>query len=185
MASANRPESGKLSRTCTTPGDEEPLRDSIFHFTVGAQSALNLQLTFTPSSLRSYEFTLPLQLKGLHNFPGIRRKVSGWGIQPQISLNPSSIDFHKRMILKRERAAKHPYSMKVQLKNMQNGPLSWRVALLQSTPSSGSTAAPSSRTATPRDVELLTDRKEELPGNISHIFVTSTTPPIFLVFRFD
>ena len=112
------------------------------------RSSLELQLVFTPTRVIDHDFELPLSVAGIPNFVSLRRVVTAHGLKPKISLSCATLDFGKRVLLKRGRATKNPYISKFSLRNEDAAPIRWHFKS-ESSVAGGEPATPGSGFASP------------------------------------
>lgn len=110
-------------------GTAEERADRTFELSVQPNAVLRLALAFAPSCLGDHSFELPLSLRGIACFAPLRRVVAAECVRSRILLQPAAPSLERKVVLSKERAAKHPYVLKLSLSNVDDRELEWALDL--------------------------------------------------------
>mmetsp|Transcript_18627 Transcript_18627/g.36432 ORF Transcript_18627/g.36432 Transcript_18627/m.36432 type:complete len:3020 (+) Transcript_18627:106-9165(+) len=107
---------------------EVPEKENAFQLTIKPESTLAFELVFKPTAVKQHAFELPLVMKGLSAYAGVRRVVAAAGLKPKVALSHATVDFGDKVILKPDRALKNPYLLRFEMKNEELTDLDWSLA---------------------------------------------------------
>jgi len=111
--------------------DANMVEETGYSFYLAPNAIVPFTLTFSPQRVIEHHFDLPLVVFGLPSYVGLHRLVNGVGLKSKLSLSSQSVDFGKKVILKRGlRTTKNPYVQSLTIRNEDtNEPIVWKMAL--------------------------------------------------------
>jgi hypothetical protein len=90
------------------------------------RSPLRLQLKYTPCDVEDpRNFELPLKLAGVGELESLTRQVKGVGIKPRFLMEPTLINFNKKVIAKGSKPL--PFHIDITISNPDHNPLLWAI----------------------------------------------------------
>lgn len=88
---------------------------------------MEFKLTFTPRDVKTYNFELPITLNRYGKLPGLTRSVICRGLKPKFLMDPSTLEFPRRIITSIEKC--YPINCEVVLSNPEKKAVQWRFDL--------------------------------------------------------
>jgi hypothetical protein len=115
-----RSHSSATSQTSEAVDEDE----SAYMITVPAKGALACELLFAPLGTSEYTTEFPLYLSGVPTYAPLRRLLHAVATPARVTVNPLSMDFKKRVVLKKDGAGPG-YTMKISMKNEEDKVIQW------------------------------------------------------------
>jgi len=120
---------GKDISAASEESDDEELEKEEtrkFCIKVKKRGIVELLLNFKPEDARHYNFELPITLRGYGKTDGTARMISCRGVKPKCIIQPSIVDFKKKVISSFEKPA--PVETDIEVDNMDHHKsLTWQI----------------------------------------------------------
>jgi hypothetical protein len=113
------------SEASTYSSDDK--QEEAFRIVLGGESKLEFNLQYSPIKVAENTFELPIALIGTPGFAGLRRLVTATGLRPKISVAPAAVEFGKKVVLKKNKARRAPYTASFTLTNQEKKDLRWKL----------------------------------------------------------
>ena len=86
---------------------------------------LKFELKFAPKDIKPYNFDLHLTLFRYGKLPGLTRSIICRGVKPKFLVEPSYVDFHRKIITNVEKM--YPLTSDIVLSNPEKTEVKWRL----------------------------------------------------------